>query len=319
MKIIKFCHYCGKKYYVDKSQKDRSKFCSNFCFRKSKNTQVEYNCEFCGQPFKVIKSKYEKAINGDVHLYCSVQCAKDVQKPKWGDILKLFEEREYVLLSKEYTNAKTKLEYICKKHEKYGSQYITYNNIKAGYGCRFCGFERIISNKRLPFESVKAIFDRNDMILLDQEYINANTPLKYICKHHPEVGIQYMALSNAYKQHCPYCHIIKGENKISSYLLKYDIQFVRGKTYDGLFGLGGGKLSYDFYLPNFNMLIEYQGEQHEHPVNVFGGDKQFEIQQVHDTRKKEYAQKHNIELLEIWYYDFQNIEEILDKKFLLIA
>ena len=63
MKIIKFCHYCGKKYYVDKSQKDRSKFCSNFCFRKSKNTQVEYNCEFCGQPFKVIKSKYEKAIN----------------------------------------------------------------------------------------------------------------------------------------------------------------------------------------------------------------------------------------------------------------
>ena len=102
MKIIKFCHYCGKKYYVDKSQKDRSKFCSDFCFRKSKNTQVEYNCEFCGQPFKVIKSKYEKAINGDVHLYCSVQCAKDVQKPKWGDILKLFEEREYVLLSKEW-------------------------------------------------------------------------------------------------------------------------------------------------------------------------------------------------------------------------
>ena len=58
MKIIKFCHYCGKKYYVNKSQENRSKFCSDDCFRKNKNTQVDYNCEFCGKPFKVIKSKY---------------------------------------------------------------------------------------------------------------------------------------------------------------------------------------------------------------------------------------------------------------------
>ena len=109
MKIIKFCHYCGKKYYVNKSQENRSKFCSDDCFRKNKNTQVDYNCEFCGKLFKVIKSKYNKAINGDIHLYCSSQCAKDVQKPKWDDIMELFESRGYILLSKEYINAKTKL------------------------------------------------------------------------------------------------------------------------------------------------------------------------------------------------------------------
>ena len=157
------------------------------------------------------------------------------------------------------------------------------------------------------------------MILLDQEYKNSNTPLKYICKHHKEFGVQYMALSNAYKQHCPYCNVIKGENKIAHYLLKYNIEFISQKSYDDLRGIGGGRLSYDFYLPKFNLLIEYQGEQHDHPVNLFGGEEQFIKQQEHDRRKREYALKHSMELLEIWYYDFAKLEEILKEKLLLIA
>lgn len=319
MKIIKFCHYCGKRYYVDKSQQERSKFCSDSCFRKNKNTQMDYNCEFCGEPFKVIKSKYDKAINGNKHLYCSAQCAKDVQKPKWNDILTLFEECGYILLSTEYINAKVKLEYICPDHEKYGSQYITYNNLKCGFGCKYCGREKTASSKRLSFNKVREVFDKHDMILLDQEYQNANTPLMYICKYHQEIGVQYMALSNAYKQHCPYCNIIKGEDSIVSYLIKNNIQYTIHKSYDDLRGVKGGKLSYDFYLPFFNLLIEYQGEQHERPVDIFGGEEQFKIQQEHDKRKREYARKNNIELLEIWYYDFKNIEEILNNRFLLIA
>lgn len=319
MKIIKFCHYCGKRYYVDKSQEERSKFCSDYCFRKNKNTQMDYNCEFCGKMFKVIKSKYDKAMSGNKHLYCSTQCAKDVQKPKWNDILMLFEERGYILLSNEYINTKEKLEYICLKHEEYGSQYITYNNLKCGFGCKYCGIEKTANSKRLSFDKVREAFKKHDMILLDQEYKNANIPLMYICKHHQEIGVQYMALSNAYKQHCPYCNIVKGENSIASYLIKNNIQYTIHKTYDDLLGIKGGKLSYDFYLPFFNMLIEYQGEQHERPVEIFGGEEQFKTQQEHDNRKREYAKKNNIELLEIWYYDFKNIEKILSNRFLLIA
>ena len=37
----------------------------------------------------------------------------------------------------------------------------------------------------------------------------------------------------------------------------------------------------------------------------------FERQLEHDRRKKEYAKQNNINLLEIWYYDIDNIEEIL--------
>ena len=68
-----------------------------------------------------------------------------------------------------------------------------------------------------------------------------------------------------------------------------------------------------FYLPKYNMLIEYQGKQHECAVEFFGGEEKFKIQQEHDKRKREYAKLNNFILLEIWYYDFDNIEEILHK------
>ena len=319
MKIEKTCQYCGKPYFIPPNQANRSKFCSDECFRKSKNTQVDYNCEYCGKPIKVQKGKYEKSIKENKHLYCSRKCADDAQKPKWEDIIQLFNDRGYILLSTEYINAKTKLEYVCPKHKEYGSQYITYNNLKQGFGCKHCGTEKVADSRRLSFEQVKEVFAKHDMILLDQEYKNSNTPMKYICKHHEEFGVQYMALSNAYKQHCPYCNINKGEDKISNYLLNNNIQFVSHKSYDDLRGVGGGRLSYDFYLPNFNLLIEYQGEQHEHPVEAFGGEDQFKIQQEHDLRKREYAIAHGIELLEIWYYNFSYLEKILDSKLLLSA
>lgn len=315
MKVKKTCKYCNKEYYVEKSQEKRSKFCSDKCFRANKNKQVEYNCDYCGKPFMVKKFKIDRIENGITkNLYCCSQCAKDAQKPKWEDILFLFQKYNYELISDKYINAKTKLDYICNKHRDKGVQSITYGNLKCGFGCKYCGRERTVEAKMLPFEEVRKIFESTDKILLDQPYVNAHTPLGYICKHHPEVGVQYMETENARKQFCPYCNVIKGEHKIIQYFIKNNIVFERRKIYDTLLGLKGGNLSYDFYVPQYNLLIEFQGEQHEHPVDYFGGEEQFKIQLEHDKRKKEYAISHNIELLEIWYYDFNNIEAILNSK-----
>ena len=60
-------------------------------------------------------------------------------------------------------------------------------------------------------------------------------------------------------------------------------------------------LSYDFYLPKENILIEYQGQQHYHPVELFGGDKQFKIQKNNDNLKRQYAKDKDITLIEIPY------------------
>ena len=77
-------------------------------------------------------------------------------------------------------------------------------------------------------------------------------------------------------------------------------------------GVNNNLLSYDFYLPDYNMLIECQGIQHEKfTKGLHETEVDFKKQLEHDRRKKEYAKQNNINLLEIWYYDIDNIEEIL--------
>ena len=73
-------------------------------------------------------------------------------------------------------------------------------------------------------------------------------------------------------------------------------------------------LPYDFYLPDYKIILEIMGKQHEEPVEFFGGEKQFEIRQKHDKIKKDYAINNGYKFLEIWYYDFDNIEEILNRE-----
>ena len=50
-----------------------------------------------------------------------------------------------------------------------------------------------------------------------------------------------------------------------------------------------------------SLLIEYQGEQHFKPIECYGGEEQFKIQQIHDKLKADYANTHKISLIEIPY------------------
>lgn len=114
---------------------------------------------------------------------------------------------------------------------------------------------------------------------------------------------------------CLECNISQLEYKTKEILVKYNVEYKVQVEYKGLIGLKGGNLSYDFYLPNYNLLIECQGIQHEKFTKGFHESKKdFEKQLEHDRRKREYAKEHNINLLEIWYYDINNIENILIEK-----
>lgn len=131
---------------------------------------------------------------------------------------------------------------------------------------------------------------------------------------------------------CPECNQSKGEKRIDSVLInnnwikvsqkefdksvdknKYNKKyFITQKTFKGLVGMGNRLLSYDHFLIKLNLLIEFQGMQHEKYIPGFHKSKKdFERQVEHDKRKKEYAKNNGINFLEIWYYDFNNIEEIL--------
>ena len=94
-------------------------------------------------------------------------------------------------------------------------------------------------------------------------------------------------------------------NRLNVY---YEVQ----KKFPDLRGLGGGLLSYDFLIysndkKEMRGLIECQGEQHDFPVELFGGKKQFEKQKAHDLLKRQYAEKIGVKLLEVCYKD-RNVE-----------
>jgi very-short-patch-repair endonuclease len=97
-----------------------------------------------------------------------------------------------------------------------------------------------------------------------------------------------------------------GERQIESWLKSNNIDY---KTQYKVEGCKNKKpLSYDFFIPDKNLLIEYQGIQHYQPVEIFGGEENFKKQQENDKIKKRFAFNNGYELLEIKYTD-----NVLDK------
>ena len=96
------------------------------------------------------------------------------------------------------------------------------------------------------------------------------------------------------------------------------INYIPQYRFDGLVGVGGAKLSYDFYLPEHNALIEYQGQYHDGTM-VLQTEEQLSKQKEHDACKREYAESHGYRLIEIWYWDFIKIQEILNKELQLTS
>ena len=57
----------------------------------------------------------------------------------------------------------------------------------------------------------------------------------------------------------------------------------------------------DFYLPNYNLAVEYMGAQHYKPVDYFGGQEQLKQTQQRDQRKRTLCMKMGIELVYVNY------------------
>ena len=142
----------------------------------------------------------------------------------------------------------------------------------------------------------------------------SNIRYKFICENCGSEFERSLAILNQADTgvFCRECNSSQLDIKTKDILVKYNVKYNIQVEYNGLIGLGNGNLSYDFYLPDYNLLIECQGEQHERFVKGFHKTKDdFKKQLEHDRRKREYAKKNNIDLLEIWYYDIDNIENIL--------
>lgn len=89
------------------------------------------------------------------------------------------------------------------------------------------------------------------------------------------------------------------------------------KSFNDLKGVNGGRLSYDFYVnySGVEYLIECQGGQHYRPIDLWGGEKAFNLQIEHDRLKSKYAVDNGYKLLIIGesLINYDDIEKFLDE------
>lgn len=207
-----------------------------------------------------------------------------------------------------YINSVTKVKIICEEHGIYTQ--IPHAHMK-GQSCPFCpkkhgGYERL-SIEILKERCYK--LHKDEYLILSTEYINNST--KIMIKHNKclnEYTVKPIHFFNG--SCCPNCYNkSKGENKIKLFLDENNI------SYKPQYGFNNCKhkqmLSFDFYLPELNTCIEYDGRQHFEPVEKFGGDKEFELTKIRDGIKNSYCENNNINLIRIPYTKLNKIEEIL--------
>lgn len=207
----------------------------------------------------------------------------------------------------------------CQEKDYHGSYDISPLNFVSNYRCPYC------TNKHGKVHKLDSLGNLYPDVLKVWSNKNKNDP--YMYSPHSSQKVYWMCPNKKHADfkrsidsslrcefRCPTCNYYKGEKSIEDYLINNNFTHINQKKFNSLRGVGKGLLSYDFYLPNQNLLIEYQGEQHEKYISGFHKTiEDFYKQQEHDKRKREYAQNNNINLLEIWYWDFDNIENILDK------
>lgn len=222
----------------------------------------------------------------------------------------------YELLDNEYKGIREKMRFICHNHKDKGIQLNTVDNIIHGHHyCRYCSFERIRDERILDLNIVKQLCLDKNVIYYDRYTKNHESVIMYKCKIHDK-HIQEMSLTHFRESQvpCKYCGITSGELKILNFLNKNNISYIKEKTFDNLVSDNNKKLRFDFYLHDYDIIIEYDGRQHFEPVVFWNGqnaEENYLKNKYHDKLKNKYCKEHKIKLIRIPYTKYNDIENIL--------
>jgi very-short-patch-repair endonuclease len=248
------------------------------------------------------------------HLKQKVGCPYCSLKPKLNTslVLDLFQSLKtgYDYSKFIYKDSKTKSIIICPIHGEFNQSYIHHYKLKQK--CPKC--VKIKNGDKLRL-SIITFIKRSKKVHGDlynyekTDYFRYNKKLNIICKKHG--AFSQTPNSHLRGEGCPNCKKSKGENIIKEYLLKNNIKFF--PQYKFTHCKNKRLLAFDFYLPNYNLCIEYDGKQHFNPIRFFGGLESFNYMKNNDLIKNKYCIKENIKLLRIKYNEYKHINKILNE------
>lgn len=284
--------------------------------------KVKVICDYCGEIVDVVWKAYINS-NGDKNACkkCKLKKASETtlkqrQASLYNRAIKFCQNKGYELITAkdDIQNSSTYVKYNCPKH---GVHFTKIYALVLGHGCPECQYEENAMKSRHPVDYVESVFREYGVILLNKDaYLKWDLKnLRAVC---PECGKEFVTSFGAFIKHsgqcCPECSSSesRGERKIRHTLEDNYVDFQQEYSFKDC--RDKCPLPFDFYLPKYNTLIEYQGAQHYEVIERFGGEDGFLLRQKHDKIKLEYCLSNGIELITIPYWEFNNITQILNQE-----
>lgn len=184
---------------------------------------------------------------------------------------------------------------------------------------KYCYYENTLGNNWKSSVDAKERFEivskelKNPFIDIIGEYKSAHNKIEckclkcgetfYLRPDHIRRGIGHSG-----------CNKSLGEERLEKYLKEHNINYI-GQYRFGDCVRKERDMPFDFYLPDLNIAIEYDGIQHYKPVVKFGGEEGFAELKLNDYFKTNYCIEHNIKLIRVPYTEYDSMEEFLNNYF----
>ena len=264
-------------------------------------TKIDVRCRICGYEYKVSPNSLSRGVG------CP-KCAGLAKKTTGQFISEMSCINPNIEVLGEYVHSKMKVLVKCKICGN--KWYSSPNALLSGRGCGKCnGIERKTHNKFIEEMSVL-----HPEIQVVGVYKNNNTRVKCFCNRCKKYfyGMPHSMIDA--KSGCLYCSKSnsKGELAIRDWLTENGIEFFKEYRFKDC--RNKYPLPFDFYLPKMNTLIEFDGKQHFEKCDYFNGEFGFSQTVCNDKIKNDFCAKNKINLIRIPYWEFDNINSILNDK-----
>lgn len=303
--------------------------------KSTSQVKVKYQCDYClGENQLEEKEKYKTYEKISSKNIGEKDCCRKCKGRKVSELALNAEIKKeeslglnYPELIKEWSekNEKTPYDYlpksaqtvwwVCENGHEWDAKIG--NRTSLNRGCPFCSGQRVHEDNCLGTKNIALSEEWNHRLnggLTPYDVTESATRKVWWtcrkCNHEWESKIS----NRKHGRGCPNCNESKGEKKVRNYLNKYNLNFKAQYEFEGLVGLSGNPLKFDFALFDENnsllMLIEYDGEFHYRKIYEQDG---YDRIKLHDSYKNEFCEKMNIQLLRIPYWEFNSIESTLLK------
>lgn len=263
------------------------------------------------------KSKLILQCNRDLHIwqptYVSFisnktgcpKCCGTIKKSKEemiSSIVRICSNKKYKFLgfADVQVNTKSKFEIQCLKDMHIWQP--NYNNfITKNSGCPVCG-DTLMRSEESAIKIITEICVEKNYVFngfVGDSYSGSDVKLFLKCNH---CKCEWMPVYYNFTHNnsgCPNCRKSKGELTIIKYLKEHNIKFLQQKTFNNC--KDKKLLQFDFYLPEHNICLEFDGSQHFISKKIWGGDNNLKLIQKHDEIKNKFCIENNINLLRINY------------------